>query len=53
MVPRPASLLRSLSLAALVAALPVGAMAQAADAVSVTTPYPAVVADPVARCASR
>ncbi len=45
-MPRPASLLRSLGLAVLAVALPVGLAAQAADAVTVTTPYPAVVADP-------
>jgi uncharacterized membrane protein len=45
-VPRRASLLRSLGLAALVCMLPLGAVAQAADTVTLTTPYPAVVADP-------
>ena len=45
-MPRPASLLRSLGLAVLAVALPVGIAAQAADALTVTTPYPAVVADP-------
>lgn len=43
---RPASLLRSLGLAVLAVALPIGLAAQAADALTVTTPYPAVVADP-------
>ena len=46
MVPRRASVLRSLGLVALVACCRCGAVAQAADAVTVTTPYPAVVADP-------
>lgn len=45
-MPRPASLLRSLGLAVLAVALPVGLAAQAAEALTVTTPYPAVVADP-------
>ena len=45
-MPRPASLLRSLGLAVLAVALPVGIAAHAADALTVTTPYPAVVADP-------
>ena len=43
---RPASLLRSLGLAVMAVALPVGIAAQAADGLTVTTPYPAVVADP-------
>ena len=45
-MPRPASLLRFLGLAVLAVALPVGIAAHAADALTVTTPYPAVVADP-------